>query len=94
MLRKMTYLSMLTLLGTTVLLSPSKASADQAAYLQSLGETTVEDGWGASGKKNGGNGNGAQRNGDDNVVVPEPGTVALLGLGLTSLRLLKGRRKS
>ena len=37
---------------------------------------------------------GVRGDGDDAVVVPEPGTLALLGVGLASLGVARRRRKS
>jgi len=34
------------------------------------------------------------RGGDDNVVVPEPGTLALLGIGLASMAAARRKRKA
>jgi len=91
---KATSLLLLTTLCTTLFLGNSTASADQAAYIQELNESAMEDGWGSRGTRHGGDDNGARRGGDDNVAVPEPGTVALLGLGLASLKMLRRPKQS
>jgi hypothetical protein len=41
-----------------------------------------------------GTGNSDKPQGDDNVVVPEPGTLALIGAGLVTLGIVRRRRSA
>jgi hypothetical protein len=66
------------------LLSPSGAAAE--SYLKELDPGAIADdrGWASEGTRSQG----------DNVAVPEPGTMTLIGLGLASYGVLRRRRRS
>ena len=60
-------------------------------------DPTYSGGPGGSGSGNGGSsggGIGGGSNGGGGAVVPEPGTIALLGLGLSALRVARRRQRA
>ena len=79
------------LLGATLLVAYgfaiSPAHADSAAYIKDVSHGTGSGDWSPIGLDGDGEG-------EDNVVVPEPGTLALLGLGLASLGAARRARQA
>jgi hypothetical protein len=84
MVRKSRFLLVLATLVVAFgfgLSSPAQAD-DAVSYIKEFDNGAQNGGWSASATRGG-----------DNVAVPEPGTIALIGLGLTSLGILRRRRK-